>query len=120
MASYTSQFPGALKRLGGDTDLFRDLAAYFIEDAPELLRAIHAGVAAGSGQDVRRAAHSLRGLMANFDADQAMAFAISIEHLSDKGQLRLVPAALAHLEIEVQFLRDALQEYAAQSSPHPK
>ena len=58
--------------------------------------------------------------MANFDAEQAMAFASSIEHLSNKGELRLVPAALAHLEIEVQFLRDALEEYAAQSSPHTK
>lgn len=120
MASYGCRFPGALRRLGGDMDLFRELAAYFIEDAPELLRAIHAGLAAGNSQDVQRAAHSLRGLMANFDAEQAMAFASSIEQLTEKGQLPLVPTALAHLESEVRSLRGALQEYAAHSSPDPR
>lgn len=111
------QFLGALKRLGGDEELFGELAAYFIDDAPELVRAIHAGLAAGSGQDIRRTAHSLRGLFANFDAEQGMAFAESIEHLCAKGELQLVPTALAHLEIEVHSLRDALQEFAMHASP---
>ncbi len=111
METGTYQFSGALKRLGGDEELFRELAAYFIEDAPELLRAIHAGLAAGSAQQIHHAAHTLRGLIANFDAEQAVAFARSIEHLCDTGELQSVPTALAHLEIEVHSLRAALREF---------
>ncbi len=113
----TSQFPGALKRLSGDQELFRELAIYFVEDAPELLRAMRAGLAEGSAEDVRRAAHSLRGLAANFDAEQAMAIAGSIEQICGKGELQLVPPALERLEVEVHALRDALPVQAAHPSP---
>ena len=80
--------------------------SYFIEDAPELLKTIEAGLAAGSAESIRRAAHSLRGLAANFDAEEAMAIACSIEQMASKGDSQWVPSALAHLAVEVRSLRD--------------
>ena len=117
------RFDGALKRLGGDEELFQELMSYFIEDAPELLKTIEAGLAAGSAESIRRAAHSLRGLAANFDAEEAMAIACSIEQMASKGDLQPVPSALAHLAVEVRSLRDVLGGYTtppkARRTPPP-
>jgi HPt (histidine-containing phosphotransfer) domain-containing protein len=107
------RFAATLKRLEGDQRLFQELAVYFIEDAPALLQAIRAGVASGNAGDSQRAAHSLRGLLANFDAEQALAG--SVEDLCGNGELQRVPEALAPLEMEVQSLRDALRQFTPQS-----
>ena len=49
------QFAGALKRLGGDEELFRELATYFIEDAPKLLHVIRVELPAGNAEPIYRA-----------------------------------------------------------------
>ncbi len=110
-----SQFAAALKRLGGDEQLFRDLATYFIEDADELLEAIRSGLATGIAEHVARASHSLRGLAANFDAESIVVIAGSIEDMARKGQLDM-GAAVADLEAEVRSLRDVLKSYISQST----
>jgi len=111
MESTGYHFEGALNRLGGDEELFRELMIYFVEDAPELLHAIQVGLAAGNAGGIRRAAHSLRGLAANFDAEQAMMLAGSIEQIASKGDSESVAPLLADLEAEVQSLRDVLSRY---------
>ena len=116
METISHQFDQALKRLGGDEELFYDLATYFIEDSPDLVRAIHAGLAAARVQEVQRAAHTLRGLAANFDAEPAMTLAGAIEQMAAKGDWRSVPATLAHLESEVQHLRTVLEGYQARTN----
>src|ERR1044071_9738461 len=58
----------ALKRLGGDRGILIELAKMFAEDSPGLLDAIEQGVHQGREKDAGRAAHSLRGLAANFGA----------------------------------------------------
>jgi HPt (histidine-containing phosphotransfer) domain-containing protein len=117
MKTISSHFAGTLKRLGGDEDLFCELACYFVEDAPELLHTIHEALTAGSAPGIQRAAHSLRSLVANFDAEQATAIASGLEQMGAKGDLVAVPAALAGLEVEVQSLLETLREYAAQAAP---
>jgi len=111
------QFAGALRRLGDDKDLFQELAAFFVEDAPKLIAAIHQGLASDSSEEVARAAHSLRGLAANFDAEKIMAVAASIEQMARKAELQPVSAALANLEVEVQTLLRALDVHPTQSAP---
>jgi two-component system, sensor histidine kinase and response regulator len=60
--------PGTLRRLGGDTALLADLVQLYEEDSPALFDRLHKGVAAQRADEVRHAAHSLRGLAANFGA----------------------------------------------------
>lgn len=57
---------GTLRRLGGDTNLLSDLVQLYSEDSPGLLQRLHAGIEAHRSDEVRHAAHSLRGLAANF------------------------------------------------------
>ena len=108
----TGHFVMALQRLGGDEELFQELATYFLEDADELLNAVRTGFARGDAENVGRAAHSLRGLAANFEAEQVISIASSIEQMAFRGELQAVPSALVDLEAEVQSLRGLLQDYA--------
>ncbi len=111
MDTASHQFAGALMRLCDDKELFQELILYFREDAPRLLAAIRAGSAAGSDATVVRAAHSLRGLLASFDAEKAMAIAGSIEELAGRVEPQSMSRALAELEIEIQSLQRALNRY---------
>jgi two-component system, sensor histidine kinase and response regulator len=110
-----SRFAGALKRLGDDRELFQELASFFREDSPGLVDAIRTGLLVGDCAAIQHAAHSLRSLAANFDAEQVVATTLSMEQSCRIGEFQTVPALLARLETEVQSLRSALQELTAQS-----
>jgi HPt (histidine-containing phosphotransfer) domain-containing protein len=116
MMENRGQFAAALQRLGGDGQLFQELATYFMEDAGELLEAIRLGLAAGNAQHVERAAHSLRGLAANFEAEQIVTTGMSIEQMASRGELQAVPPVLRDLEAEVQSLQGILQDYVSQAA----
>lgn len=101
----------ALKRLGGNEALFADLVQFFFEDAPSLLQRVRQGIEAGKIDDVRVAAHSLRGLAANFDGLPAMRAAQRVEDLAFDARLQELAAAAETLTQEVQHLCDALREH---------
>lgn len=69
----------ALELLGGDRELLISLAECFLEDAPELLRQLQAAADSRDFAGVRRAAHSLKGLAASFDATAVTTVAEEIE-----------------------------------------
>jgi HPt (histidine-containing phosphotransfer) domain-containing protein len=118
MPTASHPFDRALSRLGNDRELFQELIAYFREDAPGLVETIRSGTAAGCRDGVLRAAHSLRGLLANFDAETAVDIAGSIEQMARKDELHAVPGAIAELETEIDALRIALDGYMAESPSH--
>jgi len=62
----------ALKRLGGDRNILVELAKMFAEDSPGLLDGIEQGIQQARYNEAGRAAHSLRGLAANFSAARLM------------------------------------------------
>lgn len=62
----------SLKRLGGDRNILVELAKMFAEDSPGLIEAIKQGIQHASYSDAGRAAHSLRGLAANFGAARSI------------------------------------------------
>jgi two-component system sensor histidine kinase/response regulator len=111
MAMLDTRFAGPLSRIDGDEILFDELAAYFIEDAPQLLAAAQSGVADGSADEIARAVHGLRGLMATFDAHKAVEITKSIGQMVSNGDWRAIRVALAELETEVDDLRCDLREY---------
>ena len=111
MAILDSRFSGPLSRIDGDQKLFDELASYFIEDAPQLLEAVQIGVAERNTDAVARAVHGLGGLMATFDAHQAVGITRSIGRMASTGDWPAVQDALTELETEVHNLRCDLGEY---------
>ena len=59
-----------LRRLDGNQELYQDLIRFFLEDSPVLLDRLRQGYREQDAQLVERAAHTLKGLAANFGASQ--------------------------------------------------
>jgi two-component system, sensor histidine kinase and response regulator len=78
---------GTLRRLGGDTNLLSDLVQLYSEDSPGLLERLHAGIESHRSDEVRHAAHSLRGLAANFGASILTQSLLRIEEAAAEGRL---------------------------------
>jgi HPt (histidine-containing phosphotransfer) domain-containing protein len=90
-ASPVFDLAGTLRRLGGDTGLLADLVQLYDEDSPPLLKRLREGVEAQHGDEVRHAAHSLRGLAANFGASTLTQSLLVLE--DDAGEGRFENAA---------------------------
>lgn len=99
----------ALKRMGGDRSLLSQMAQLFLEDSPGLLDTIAAAIRAGQVTEMQRAAHSLKGLAANFDAHAAVSAASRLEAMGRNGEIHEANDALELLRREVGQLRSQLQ-----------
>jgi len=75
-------YQASLIRMGNDESLLREMASLLLEDGPHRLREAQAGLQSHDAQRVMRAAHTLKGLAANFGAAQAVAAAAKLEDLA--------------------------------------
>ena len=104
-------YDGAMKRLGGDRGLFRQLIQIYDEDAPELLNAIRRSVAGDDGRSLEQAAHRLKGLLANFGAEDAVAYSQQLEQIGNSRCASGARDAVTQLEGELLRLNEALDAY---------
>jgi len=102
----------ALARVGGDLDLLKEIAALFLEEYPRELDQIHKALAAGDAYTLERAAHGLKGSVANFGATPAVDAAFQLEQFGKAGKLDQVPPALAALERALALLHAELSSIA--------
>lgn len=98
----------ALQRLGGDAELLRDLADFYVRDAGGLLAEAAAGLDAGDLERAERAAHSLKGLSANFSETCAGA-AQRVEQAARSGETGAARRLLEPLSRHVEQLIDVLR-----------
>jgi HPt (histidine-containing phosphotransfer) domain-containing protein len=103
---------GTLRRLGGDTGLLTDLIRLYAEDSPDLLRRMATGIESRHGDQVRRAAHSLRGLAANFGAAGLTQLLRRLEDNSAAGQLDDAPRLFKTVQHESARLLAVLAQYS--------
>jgi HPt (histidine-containing phosphotransfer) domain-containing protein len=104
-------FEGAMQRLGGDMELFRDFIQVLDEDGPALIESLRSSAHAGDAARVERAAHSLRGLLSNLGAEQAVEVARALEHVGSSKQLSDAAGLLNDLDECLGRLRAALDNY---------
>ncbi|HEX4824120.1 MAG TPA: response regulator [Candidatus Polarisedimenticolaceae bacterium] len=103
----------AMARLKGDRALLREMIEIFLADAPAMVGAIRSALEAGDAETLRRAAHALKGSVANFAAARAVAEAKTLETMGASGDLSGAAAVLARLENALErFRTDALEETA--------
>lgn len=81
---------GSLRRMGGDEALLIDMARYFLQDAPGLFQTVETD---GATEVAFRAAHSIRGLAANFGALPIVAIATKLESPEESEDQRAVHIA---------------------------
>src|SRR5579863_9547145 len=111
-----TEFPGpgldrelALSRVGGDAELLKEIAALFMEDYPSVLTEIRAAAARGDAKGVERAAHGLKGSVANFGAQTAVDAALQIERMGRAGDLSRVSEAIDTLALALDALHPELE-----------
>ena len=93
-----------IERLDGDDVLARQLVGLFLGEYDRLLADLRDALAAGSADQVRRAAHAAKGCLANFVEGGPQATAHRIEQLAVAGRLDEAPALTAQLADEVAAL----------------
>ena len=102
-------YAGAMQRMGNDEELFLEMIHILRDDAPRRFGEIQSGLSSGDLAQVQRAAHSLKGLVANFGAERAQAAAARVEQLAKHGDPEAIPPSLAELKEAVQQLVAALE-----------
>ena len=98
-----------LDRVGGDHEIFAELCAAFLDDAPKRLELIRSSLAAGDARTLQREAHAFKGSAGAFDALDVVAIARQLEQLAAAGDLRDAHHLWPLLEARSRTLLDAVR-----------
>ncbi|MCA9176109.1 MAG: response regulator [Planctomycetales bacterium] len=98
-------------RLAGDMELFREFVQYFDEDVAEKLEQIREAVAQRNWDRLHRAAHGMKGLVANLGAKPSVAVARELELRGAERNGAGLDELLRMLESELQRLDAALASH---------
>ncbi len=100
-----------LARLDGDRELAVQLVEIFIDEYPNMLQRLRDAVAAASADDVRRAAHALKGSISNFSDGGPTATAYELETMGRAGHVEGALPLLERLDRELVELTASLREF---------
>jgi len=106
------EFEELIERLGGDRTLLQSMAALFAEEGPRMMAAVADAVRTGTDDDLRRAAHALRGAVGNFSREGAMATAARIEALATSGTRDAIQAEATLLGEQIAAMVTSLEDFA--------
>ncbi|NUQ63117.1 MAG: response regulator [Pirellulales bacterium] len=104
----------ALECLSGDHDLLRTLVEAVLEEMPKMLEAVRRAVRGGDAARLRIAAHTLKGAIRYFGAQEAFDRAFAMERLGRDDQLETAEQLLPELDAAIERLLPALREYDEQ------
>lgn len=99
----------ALSRVGGDVELLREVIGLFLDDYPQSLDMIRDAVARGDQSSLERHAHSLKGSVSTFGAQEAFDAALALEKQGRTGDLAEAQDGLHRLEHALATLRPELE-----------
>jgi len=98
----------ALDRVEGDLDLLREMAGVFLENCDAMLDDVRRAAASLDARALERAAHALKGCLANLAADEAWHSAANVESLGREKHLDRVPEACSQLVQAIERLRPTM------------
>jgi CheY-like chemotaxis protein/HPt (histidine-containing phosphotransfer) domain-containing protein len=97
-----------LSRVDNDTELLKEIAGLFLENCPKLMADIKDAVSKRDMQALERAAHTLKGSVSNFFAQEAVDAALQLESIARSGDTTQVDEAFEELEKKIERLKPAL------------
>ena len=77
----------ALKRLGGDRQLFQEFISIFMEDSEVLVGEIGDSLRTADSNQVSKSGHALKGLVSNFGAKELVDVAFKLEQAGRTGDV---------------------------------
>jgi HPt (histidine-containing phosphotransfer) domain-containing protein len=78
---------GLIKSVENDCNLLKELVEIFVNDYPQMLTTLHKSLKATDAETFSRTAHSLKGMLRNFQADAAADAAFELEKMGRQGEL---------------------------------
>ena len=103
-----------LNNLGHDMELFREVATLFLEDSQQQLDALRAALQQNDAAQARLVAHSLKGAVSNFGAQEAYELARQLEEAARQGDLGrakdLYEKLTSSITVVYEAVRDVLKE----------
>jgi CheY-like chemotaxis protein len=97
-----------LERLGGDSQLLSELIEIYLNESPSLRAAAQRALQEKNGQDLARAAHTIKGSAGNFVAGATLETAERLEAFAEQGDFSRAQEAMSALEREMEHLDRAL------------
>ena len=101
-----------LAHVGGDPDLARELAQIFLADRGEMMQRIDRAIRSGDADELRLAAHTLKGAVATLGAKSAAVAASRLEQAGGSTDLAEVGRAGSELKKAIGALEDGLRPIA--------
>ena len=109
MAAYVLDKSIILDRLGGDEEIFAMMIAMYLDDVANNCTTLANTLAAGQVADLRREAHTVKGLLATFADDEGAAMALAIEMQLKAGKLDDLEAPIAALQARLLEVGEVLK-----------
>ncbi len=106
----------ALSGVNNDVDLLKEVIDAFLDEGPKLLGDIRRAIDQSRADELRRAAHTLKGSMRFFGAHLAYEHALQLEMRGKEGNLDHVDEPFAVLDSEMQRLIPVLNDYVGGGS----
>jgi HPt (histidine-containing phosphotransfer) domain-containing protein len=102
----------ALKHVGGDLGLLKDIGQLFFRDCPTQLADLRQAIARQDSKTVHRLAHTIKGGVSHFGARKVIEAAQLLETMGKNGDLSRAEAAYQALEENLARLKPALAALA--------
>jgi HPt (histidine-containing phosphotransfer) domain-containing protein len=92
----------ALRWLGGDQQLLRELVGIFVDDSPKRLQAMRAAMTTADVRQLEHVAHSLKGSASILGANRLQRAALALEDAAHDGQTDNSPDLVARIANELE------------------
>lgn len=103
-----------LEHCSHDAGFAAEISDLFVEESPQLLRALGDAILAGNAKAVERAAHKLKGSTQIFCSSDTVRRLQELEYMGRQSDLGGAAAAYAKLVTEMSQLREEVRRLAAQ------
>jgi len=78
---------GLIRSFENDQELFQELVEIFLNDSPQMLNTLRDSLKSTDAKTFKRTAHSLKGMLRNFQAESAAETAFELEQIGEQGKL---------------------------------
>ncbi|MBK8254218.1 MAG: response regulator [Polyangiaceae bacterium] len=109
----------ALEHAGGDRELLAEVLAVFVDESPAWLHDLFDAAARGEGDQLRRAAHTIKGAASNCGARETSEAAAVVERLAASGDVAAAATKASELATLLKQLAQSVQSYL-QSAQRPQ
>lgn len=108
MAAFVLDKASILARLGGDEEIYTMMVDMFLQDIDSNCATLAAALASGDAVELRREAHTVKGLLATFSDDAGAEEAAGVEKLASQGEIVTQVDAVAGLQQRLREVAAAL------------